>query len=331
MKDRELFDRIAQKCILGILTTPPQRVTGGYMHKMYQLQTTTGKYAVKLLNPAIMKRPDALQNYARAERLERVLQEAGIPIAPALEINGRKMHCVNGQYLYVFQWIEGKALPWDGIRREHCAIAGELLAKIHKIEQAEQSFAGDALSIDWDKYITLADAKCPEIAQELRVHRELLYSAQDQYNAALNSVPPITCICDGDMDSKNVLWVDGNPVIIDLECLDYGNLFLEMFQLALGWSGGVLCNIDYECLNAFLTAYSREYGELSVNWDGLYGVGFGWLDWLEYNVKRALGIECEHEEERQLGIGQVRETMGRIVYYDSVRDELLRHLSVVHG
>ncbi len=284
---------------------------------------------MKLLNPVIMKRPDALDNFKRAETLESILQEAGIPIAPALEINGAKMQCVQGQYLYVFQWIDGKGLPWNEIRKEHCAIAGELLAKIHKIQQTEYFCAGEGFQTDWDAYIALGDTECPEIAEKLKEHRELLYTAQDRYNAALKSVPPITCICDGDMDSKNVLWTEGKPIIIDLECLDYGNPFLEMFQLALSWSGGVLCHIDYPSLNAFLTAYSREYGTVPVDWEELYGIGFGWLDWLEYNVKRALGVECGNEEEKQLGIRQVLETMERIVYYDSVKEELLEHLRAV--
>lgn len=39
-----------------------------------------------------------------------------------------------------------------------------------------------------------------------------------------------------------------------------------------------------------------------VDWKTLSGVGFAWLDWLEYNTKRALRIECGDEEEQKLGI-----------------------------
>ncbi len=90
-----------------------------------------------------------------------------------------------------------------------------------------------------------------------------------------------------------------------------------------------MCSMDYERLDAFLTAYRNAYGAVSVDWTKLYGIGFSWLDWLEYNVKRALDIECRDEEERQLGLRQVHETVERIVYYESVRDELLRHLPVM--
>lgn len=329
METNILFDHILTTFHLGSFTSQPQRVTGGYLHKMYQFDTTTGKYAVKLLNPVIMNRPDALQNFQRAESLESLLQENNIPIVPAMEINGIKMQCVGNQYFYVFQWIEGKPLQWQEISKEHCRTVGTLLAQIHKIKQTEEPFIREKININWDGYRKLADEQCPEIAGKIRDQQKLLYSAQEEFNSALESVPAITCICDSDMDCKNVLWVNDHPFIIDLECLDYGNPFTEMFQLALSWSGGVRNLVDYELLSTFITAYHQEYGELAVDWKALYGIGFGWLEWLEYNIKRALLMECGSAEERELGIGQVHETMERIFYYHSIKEELTKYLATI--
>ena len=44
----------------GVLALRP--VSGGLLHKMYRVETTSGIYAVKVLNPEIMQRPTALQN-----------------------------------------------------------------------------------------------------------------------------------------------------------------------------------------------------------------------------------------------------------------------------
>lgn len=328
MCSNSLFDKILNEGRLGTLTSRPQRITGGYMHKMYKLETTSGTYALKLLNPSIMKRPDAFLNYQRAEELEAVLQENNIPIVPALKINGCKMQCVENQFYYIFQWVEGKTLSWDEIKEEHCKIAGGLLAKIHKIKETEMPFTSEKINVDWDTYIRLVNTRCPEIAEELKNCRDLLYSGQYEYNETLENIPGLTCLCNGDMDSKNVLWVDENPWIIELESLDYGNPFLEMFQLALSWSGGTVCRMDYTLLDTFLTSYRQEYGSLFVDWSVLYGAGFSWLLWLLYNIKRALMIECENEEERKVGINEVHETIQRIVYYDSIKEELLRHLPI---
>ena len=100
-----IFNEIISKLNLGTLTAPAERVYGGYMHKMYRLETEKGKYAVKLLNPEIMKRPDVFENYMMAEALEKKLQERSVPIVPALEFSGSKMQCVNNQYFYVFNFI----------------------------------------------------------------------------------------------------------------------------------------------------------------------------------------------------------------------------------
>lgn len=330
MDDNKILYNIITDLHLGSLITEPKRVSGGYMHKMYCLETTKGKHAVKLLNQAVMKRPDVFKNYQRAERLERVLQENQIPIVPAVELNDRKMQCIGDQYFYLFPWIDGKVLDWNDINKEHCSTAGQLLAKIHNIEQIDAPSAIDEINIDWDAYIAKAKSEGSEIAGRLADCREVLYTGQNEYNKALKKVPSITCICNGDMDSKNVMWEDGNPYIIDLECLDYGNPYWDMFQLALSWSGNVTCNIDYELLEAFIKSYYQTYKNNKVDCTTFYGGGFGWLWWLEYNVKRALMIECTDEEERKMGISEVYGTIHRITYYHSIKEEMLQHLSAMN-
>ncbi len=323
----DIFSNILATLELGTLTSPVERVYGGYMHKMYCLETATGKYALKLLNPIIMKRDDVFKNYEIAEHFERVLQRNNIPIIPALEFDGTKMQCIDNQYFYLFNWAEGNALLSEEIAKEHCERIGEILARIHKIEQIKEPFSRDEISIGWDAYIELAKQKCPEIVSLLHDNRAILYTSQEEGNAALNKVPSIKCVCNGDMDSKNVLWVNGEPYIIDLECLSYGNPFMELFQLALCWSGYEHCAVDYDLLTAFINSYFATYGETEIDWEVLYSTNFGRLEWLEYNVKRALLIECENEEEQQLGIEQVKETIDHIIYYAEIRSDLINHLN----
>jgi len=297
------------------------------MHTMLRLETDKGVYAVKLLNPAVMKRPEALQNYAAAEHLESVLQANALPIIPAMAFNGKKLQCIGGQYFYVFPWVEGEALAWDAVETEHCAAIGKLLARIHKLETRHSPADIPMSETDWNVYLSKSRSLCPEIASVLADHIMLLYTAQDEYNTALASLPSVSCICNGDMDSKNVLWLHGTPSIIDLECLAYGNPYLDMFRLALSWAGDTICRIDFGLLTAFIAAYRKEYCGFQVNLSALYGIGFGWLDWLEYNVKRALRMECANDEEQTLGISQVHDTIKRIAYYASIKDTLLRHVS----
>lgn len=327
MGKNKIFEDISNELSLGSLISQVKRVSGGLMHKMYYLETNTGKYAVKLLNPVIMKRSDVFKNYQTAEYLEKVLQVNKIPIIPALEFFNKKMQCIDNQYFYVFNWIEGKILTSKEIEKKHCEITGTILAKIHKIHQKKEVCGSRGICINWDSYIGLADEKYPEIAKLLKENRKLLYISQEQGNEALKKIPDISSICNGDMDSKNVLWVNEKPQIIDLESLNYGNPYMELFQLSLCWSGFENCCINYELLKSFIKAYRKEYGKFQVDWNVLYNSNYGTLEWLEYNIKRALLIECENEEERELGVEEVRKTISHVIYYNSIKDELLGQLN----
>ena len=59
----------------------------------------------------------------------------------------------------------------------------------------------------------------------------------------------------------------------------------------------------------------------------LYYANNGRLEWLEYNIKRALMLETDSEEEQQLGINEDKGTIDHIVYYDSIKTELLKNCS----
>lgn len=322
-RNNKLIKEICQQLNLGKLKRKPKRVAGGFMHKMYRLHTQSGDYALKLLNPEIMKRPDVFENYKVAENLEQCLEDNGLPIVAALEYNGRKMQCIHNRYYYIFNWVNGKSRKPEDIKPEHCIIIADLLAKIHTIHCEVQNTAKQELDIDWDFYIEQSKTKCPKITQILSENKNLLYKSQQEGNLALNKLPNITCISNGDMDSKNVLWMNNKPQIIDLECLNYGNPFVEMFQLALCWSGYEECKIDFSRFESFLKSYLNRYGKIQMDCEALYYSNTGRLEWLEYNIKRALMIECENRQERKLGINQVKETMEHIIYYDKIRNKLI--------
>lgn len=66
------FSKLCEKYNLGQLTTEPEQpeqVHGGFLHRMYQLKTDKVEYAVKALNPQIMKRETAMNNYIFRKRL----------------------------------------------------------------------------------------------------------------------------------------------------------------------------------------------------------------------------------------------------------------------
>lgn len=329
MEDLKIFDPICKMLNLGKIQGKVKSVSGGYMHKMYYMRTQKGEYAVKLLNPVIMKRPDVFDNYKMAEELELKLEKAEIPIVAALIFNGTKMQCIDNQYFYIFNWINGKSLKNNKIKKEHCEVIGKILAQIHKLDCIRADDEIKEINIDWDFYITKASQQKSKITKILMNNRDMLYKYQNQGNAALKKLPKIKTVCNGDMDSKNVLWVDGEPQIIDLECLNYSNPYVELFQLALCWCGYESCSLKYDLLDSFVRAYRNEYGRFEIDWDAVFYSNMGRLEWLEYNIKRALFMECNDKKEQRLGINQVKETMEHILYYDKIHDDLIERLNLI--
>jgi len=321
--DFELLERICRQCDLGILESQPLRLKGGFLHKMYSLFTTKGKYAVKLLNPNIMQRETAMGNYRTAEKLELILEKEGIPIIPALLFPGGKMQKIEGQFFYLYEWYDGKALKREEITKAHCRKIGELLAWIHALSRHDEALNYDEIHIDWEFYLKQYSTKNRELYCLIKENLPLLYESQDNGNTAVKKLPPLVSICHNDMDSKNVLWRGTDCRIIDLECLGYSSPFVELYELALCWSGYQECNMDHDLFRCFLQSYAEAGGELPADWGTIYWSNYGRLEWLEYNMKHSLGMECL-EDEIALGILEVKNTMKNIVYYHNVREESLK-------
>ena len=301
------FAAVCQQLNLGVLTEEPIRLTGGLMHKMYRVTTENGVYAVKCLNPHIMARADAAANFAAAEELERKLEGADLPLLPALTVGGRKMQEVDGNFFYLFPYFDGKALTEGDITPAHCAIVGELLAKLHAVERKAEAVTKENLTFDWDAF---------DLSKE---DKALLWQIQTAANAA--TLPPLSTICHNDMDPKNLLWNGVDCRIIDLECLGYGSPYLELLETALCWAGYESGKVDIDRFTAFIRAYAAVGGDLDADWAAVYAANAGRLAWLHYNLLRADG--SEGEERQELGKVEVAKTLACIKGYEKMKETIV--------
>lgn len=337
----DIITRLFAELNLGEIDQPIETVSGGFMHRMYKVHAIgdyndglRGRYyAVKHLNPEIMSRDTAIANFDRAEELEEIIEKAGVPIVPALVIDGKKRQCAEGQYFYVFNWQEGQITDWNNISCEQCLKAGNILGRIHALECGGNVICSENLvctenpenrechpnmdyevsSIPWDEYIKEAQSTNNEIASILSQNEKLLYYAEAEMNKAGSYLPTLCCISDGDMDPKNVMWNNGEPAVIDLECLDYGNPVSHVLQLSLQWSGITTCNYDPDLTKAFFEGYLEACDNGFRKYKEIFGLAYTWVEWLEYNIRRALGNSVD-EAERHMGIAEVQNTISRIRY-----------------
>lgn len=315
--DSELFRKMCLKCGLGTLKCEPVPLKGGFLHKMYSLFTDKGKYAVKLLNPFIMQRETAHENYRTAEKLEAILEPSDIPIIPALKFDGRKMQEIDGQFFYLYEWYGGKALDSRSVTEYHCSAIGNVLARIHAFDRREEPCTHDEINVDWEKFLDPLSEKNMELYFLLKENISMIYEMQENGNAALKKLSPATAICHNDMDCKNVLWSDRDFRIIDLECLSRSDPFMELFETALCWSGIWNRIVDFDLLRAFVRSYAEAGGQIPSDWKTLYDADCGRLEWLEYNIKRSLGMECSADEV-ETGISETKNTIANINYYHSI-------------
>ena len=315
----ELFTKVGLGEIIGDINSVP----GGLMHKMYKVCSASGEYAVKCLNPEIMKRPGVFENYAAAEELEDILELNDIPIVPALSFDKKKMIETSGRYFYIYRWLEGSITDFDNISAEQCFTVGSILGRIHAIDSHDTEVnEPEICNIDFNEYVSVAKAEKSNIGDLIGENRSLLEKAQDKLNDARKNLPTISVIDNPDMDPKNIIWNEGKAYVIDLECLERGNPASGCINLAMQWAGTVTEKYNSEKLRAFFDGYLKEYDNGYNSYDKLYGITYTWLEWLEYNLRRALGMEGSEEEEIRLGEEEVKNTIGRIRYLNEIEDDV---------
>lgn len=330
-QDNQYFEKLCINLMLGELVDVPVVLSGGLMHRMYALQTTTEKYAVKVLNPEIMSRPMAMQNFITSERIANLAANY-IPALPAKKFNGTFVQELDNQYYLVFNWIDGRSLKPNEINVVHCANMGAILSDIHMTDFSELGIinngSDDEQLTDWDYYLQKGQDNNIEWVNLLLENIDRLNDWNTIANKSSKLLASNMVISHGDLDPKNVMWNKENPILIDWESAGYRNPMQDLVETAVYWSEDEAGNIDKERFFAFIGGYKKRYGALHANWSMVLANGFlGKLGWLEYSLKRSLWIESSDEEEQQMGTAQVTGTINAIRRYADMISEIEKWLN----
>ncbi len=313
------MNRLIEYLNLGTIVKEIVQVSGGLLHKMYHVHTDKNEYAVKVLNPEIMKRPVALQNTVNSEKIAAAFQ-ALIPVVAALEINGKQIHELDGNHYMIFDWMEGSSIFPPMISSENCYAIGDVLGKMHHENLAIDGVIPEedgALMFPWDKYRELLQGYESE-AWAIRYQAAFL-DIKSWNQAACDArevLAKTLVISHRDLDPKNVMWNRNEPLIIDWEAAGYVNPYQEFLEVVNYWADDGKCRLLKEHFDALFDAYAKHMKLENVDWNAVFaGSYMGMLGWLEYNVKRALGIESATADEVQLGKEQVLGTIKDLYAY----------------
>lgn len=325
------FEKLCKVMQLGELVRESEAISGGFLHRMFSVETTKGKYAVKALNPQIMLRPTAMRNIINSERIAKIASNK-ISALPAIIFNGSSIQEVDGQFFLIFNWVKGKRLKAKEINNSHWIKIGETLANIHRINFSQLEISNNsghaAEDINWKYYLNMGEESNLEWTNILRENIINLYNWSTQANESAKLLSSNMIISHRDLDPKNVMWIEDTPIIIDWESAGFVNPMHELIETAIYWSENETGDINKDRFLEFIKAYKNIFGSLETNWRIVLLNGFsGKLGWLDYSLKRSLGIECTDKEEQNLGTSQVIETINSIKHYSSMISEIEKWLN----
>lgn len=295
------------------------KLTGGLMHKMYKVETDDKIYAIKVLNPEVMKREGVLDNFMVSEKISNLAFESGIPVSCALKINDSFITKYEDSYYMVFDYIDGHTLSDDEISIEHCRKIGRLLASIHKLDYKKLGLKAEIneehFYVEWKDFINNDNFKNMSY-KELYLDNYLkYYSILKRSVQRFNESNKSLAICHTDMDPKNVMWRDDEPIVIDWESASVKNPYRELIEEALCWSGFLSDNFQKEKFAAVIEEYLKDNKIDADVYSLICGNMIGRFGWLDYNLKRSLGIKSNDKEEMILASEEVTKTINEINRY----------------
>ena len=325
-----MIENLCKTYKLGNLKKEPEMITGGLMHKMYHVSTDQGEYAVKVLNPDIMKRTQALQNMTNSEIVSNALIDV-IPLVAAKCFDGKHIIELDGSFYVIVDWLEVKSIFAPNISEYHCERVGRILGKIHaaniQVDSMEKSL-DIRNEYDWDMLLEKAK-QCNEecyfvlkenLADVMRWDAHVVNGLQEVFK---NQV-----ISHRDLDPKNIMWKNEEPYIIDWEAAGYVNPFQELIEVLNYWISDETGKYSKENFDALIRAYTESINLSGVSWDAVLDCSFdGMLGWLEYSVKRALGIEGTAAKDREEGMQQTKGTVYELKKYENQMEKLKEWLT----
>lgn len=324
MKGLSRLKSLCKEYSLGEINTIP--IEGGLLHKMFKVVTTKGSYAIKVLNPPLMEHAGVIDNMINSERISRCFAK-DIPVIAANKIKDKNLLPLDGYYYMVFDWIDGKSIFSPHITTEHCMKIGDVLGRIHKldisIEGIEKNIEKSEL-YQWEYYLEKGISSKSKWYKLFAKEIENIVDLNKKLMKASIRLSEKLVISHRDLDPKNVLWDDGNPHIIDWEAAGYVNPYQELIEVINYWTDDGKGNINRDKFVALVDAYVKHLNLKNIDWDMILTGGYdGILGWLDYNLKRALGLEGRNKEEIKLGEEQVIETIFELKKYQK-KVEILR-------
>lgn len=305
---------------IGNIIADPVTISGGLMHRMYKVTTDTNVYAIKWLNPSIIQHDGVMENMIHSEQIAKTFSNY-LPVVAAISFEGLNVLHMNNRYYMVFNWIEGTSIFPPSISEKNCYEIGSALGRIHHLNITVPEVKKEKsklVTYNWHQYLEEGKKQKASWVGTYSNLIDKLVIWNKHGNNANSKLSEFMVISHRDLDPKNVIWNHGTPYFIDWESAGYVNPYQELLEVLNYWTNNGKGELDKDKFKILLNAYKNKMSTKNVDWDCAFDSGYtSMLGWLEYSLKRALGIECIDEEERKLGEEQIEGTIIELKRYDS--------------
>ena len=313
------FREIAAHYGIGPLLHAPSPVLGGLLHTTYRLDSAEGSFAVKILNPAVMKRPEALGNMIRSEKIAAAMKDS-VPAVAAVEADGSPVSLIGGEYVMLYPWLSCRPVLPPRVSPRHAAVVGGLLARMHSA--GERLFASGGFSDsknvgsdeavrDWEAIYREAESAVPDASwlPELRNALPMLTAQEEEIRKALPALSP-DVVSHRDLDPKNVMWDGASPYVIDWEAAGTIRAARELLETLFSWSDNGQGQPEKERFVPMLDAYRNIRSVDGEPWDGIFAAfPDNTAEWLAYNIRRASGLDTADTHDRLVGASEAAGTL----------------------
>lgn len=311
-----------------LISNATSPVSGGLLHKMWQVETTKGIFAIKELDPEIMKRAGSHKRYNYSEDFATYIASNGIQASVALSANKSHIYEVNGATIMVYPWIVGHSLEFQQITTEHAYQIGLILGRIHDLHLHNTSKPDELYEITkftnehWESIVNDSLNQNLINSNLLSLHLPNLIQWNNQYQPDPNSE---LVISHRDIDPKNVLWCDNSiPVLIDWESVGYINPTEDLITVALNWGGlDIRFNMDN-----FLAVIKGYYVNGRIS--NIHSIDFAFnniigniLSWLEYNISRSVRYKDYDINIQKISVQEINKTLGTLHFIEAHKCDLI--------
>ena len=319
------IEKLCESLLIGTLTNEPAHIYWGYSHKVYEVTTTQGKYAVKALNPQRQTSEDAVFT----EKIVGIAAKR-VNAVPAKTFGGKIVWEIDGQLYLVFDWIEGAYFEYDDITPEHSRIMGSVLADIHQTDFSALNLSGEVSPrtrlADWNGYLQKGKEKSAAWVDMLNQNIDMIQEYYVKAVEASNSLTDTNVISHRVLDPRHAIWQGYTPYLVDWEDAGMVNPLYDFLNTAIHWSEHGSEKAQNDRFLAFAHGYSAKNKLMAVNWQSvLYKRWLEPLDWLEFNLERSLN--CTDPEEKKTAAGQVESMIREAIEYSGRIEKLAKWLS----